>query len=787
MDKQGKIKMKTFEIKLWGTVQGVGFRPFVHRLAKEHGLTGFVANDGSCVLIVIKADNKKLEEFIRDLKQKKPQSSDIVNLQVTENTCGVIASKEKLQNVNSLFDDFIIKPSTDNSESPVFIAPDIAVCDNCLNELYRETDRRYLHPFISCMECGPRFTIIDMVPYDRENTTMSDFPMCASCLKEYKDIDNIRCHAQTVSCHDCGPQLEFVEAGKVGKLTGFEAFLRAVEILKQGGILAVKGIGGFHLCCSPFNEDSVNRLRKLKGREEKPFAVMFDNIAEIEKYCIVSSEEKKQLLSRERPIVLLKRKKSDICKSVFKSSKYLGCFMVYTPLHKMLINSVGPLVMTSANISDRPIIIDNEKIMSLMDKGLSGVLYNDRRILSGIDDSVIKVNSSTGIQFIRRARGFVPLPLYLGDRFKNVRPILACGSDLKNTFCIAQNGYAYLSQYGGDLEEEEAFRKFRENIKRFERIFKIKPEKICCDLHPGYYSSKYAKKYGIEVLEVQHHHAHILSVMAENCLYKPVIGVAFDGTGYGTDGAMWGGEFLVVSPEGFKRAGHLKYVPMLGGDSGVKEVFKTGYSYLYDSGLDIHIRDEKWPLMKAALANNINTVMSSSMGRLFDAVSFIAGIKSYSSFEGECAILLENCASDYMEAFSLTNAFYDYPMGKSVNGCMPYSYDIIEMDDKLVGDMKRCIEEIFADSLKGEDKRKIAWRFHLTVIDYILTMCTKLRELYNINDVALSGGVFQNSIVFEGAVNVLKHNGFNVFFNVKVPVNDGGISLGQVFAAMLEE
>jgi len=787
MDKQGKIIMKTYEIRIWGTVQGVGFRPFVHRLAKKHGLTGFVSNDGSCVLIVIKADNKQLEEFISDLKEKKPQSSDIVNLQVTENTCGVIAFKEEVEDTRPLYDDFRIKPSTDNSDKPIFISPDIAVCDNCLKELYQDTNRRYLHPFISCMECGPRFTIIDRVPYDRENTTMSDFPMCHSCLKEYKDIDDRRYHAQTISCHDCGPQLEFKESEKDKEITGFDAFDRAVEILKHGGILAVKGIGGFHLCCSPFNENTVIELRKLKGREEKPFAVMFDSITEIEKYCIVSDEEKKQLLSKESPIVLLKRKESDISKAVFKSSRYLGCFIAYTPLHKMLINTTGPLVMTSANISDQPIITDNEKIMSLNSKGLSGVLYNERRILTGIDDSVIKVNPSTGVQFIRRARGFVPLPLYLGDRFNKTKPILACGSDLKNTFCIAEGGFAYLSQYGGDLEGEETFKIYKENIAWFERIFRIKPEKICCDLHPGYYSSKYGREMGIEVLEVQHHHAHILSVMAENCLYNPVIGVAFDGTGYGTDGAMWGGEFLIVSTEGFKRAGHLKYVPMLGGDSSVKEAFKTGYSYLFDSGLEMHIEDEKWQLIKAAITNNINTVMSSSMGRLFDAVAFIAGIKDYSSFEGECAILLENYAAEYIETFNLNYAFSDYTLGKSVNGYKPYNYDIIELDGKLVGDMKRCIEEIFADSLKGADRRKIAWRFHFTVIDYILTMCTKMRELYKINDVALSGGVFQNSIIFEGAVNVLRHNGFNVFYNVKVPVNDGGISLGQAFAAMLNE
>ena len=326
--------MKNYEIRVWGTVQGVGFRPFVHRLAKKHGLTGSVSNDGSCVFIAIKADDKQLKEFLCDLKEKKPQISDIVNIQVTESTCGVVDYTDIELEESSLQGDFIIKPSSDSKNSPIFISPDIAMCNNCLEELYDDANRRYLHPFISCMECGPRFTIIDKVPYDRENTTMSDFSMCDSCVKEYRDDENRRHHAQTISCHDCGPQLEYKEVGKDRNITGFDAFNQAVETLKLGGVVAVKGIGGFHLCCSPFMEKSIAMLRKIKGRDEKPFAVMFDSIDEIEKYCIVSEEERKQLLSKERPIVLLKRKEADICEAVFKFRKYLVCFMAYTPLQK---------------------------------------------------------------------------------------------------------------------------------------------------------------------------------------------------------------------------------------------------------------------------------------------------------------------------------------------------------------------------------------------------------------------------------------------------------------------
>lgn len=779
MDKQSTDLMRVYEIRIWGTVQGVGFRPFVHRLAKNHNLSGYVSNDGASVLIVINAEEKQLEVFLQDLRENKPQSSEIVRLDVTEKTCGYVASGSS--------SDFKIKPSSDNSDTQVFISPDLAVCDNCLKDLYEENNRRYLHPFISCMECGPRYSIIDSVPYDRENTTMLDFPMCSSCSEEYRSLEDRRYHAQTISCHKCGPQLKFREIGNSDEVIEFEALRRAVDILKQGRILAVKGIGGFHLCCSPFDKNAVERLRELKGREEKPFAVMFDEVAQVEKYCVVNEEEKKQLLSRERPIVLLERKESDISVSVFKSSRYIGCFLSYTPLHKMLINLSGPLVMTSANLSGEPIITDNEKIMTLDAKKLSGVLYNERRILTGIDDSVVKVSLENGIQFIRRARGFVPLPIYTGGKALNSNPILACGSDLKNTFCLTQNGYSYLSQYGGDLYEVGNYNAYKENVNRLKKLLRIKPEKICCDLHPGYQSSKYAREYGIEVLEVQHHYAHILSVLAENNLSSQVIGVALDGTGYGTDGNMWGGEFLLASPYSFSRAGHLMYVPMLGGDSSVKEAWKTGYSYLYSAGLETHIDDERWHVIKAALDNNINKVLSSSMGRLFDAVSSIAGIKDYSGFEGECAIMLENYACDFQKAHKLQTIFSETGAVQPDSWWKPYNYDIIEVDGTLIGDMSLCIREIVMDSLNGVDKSAISWRFHLTVIDYILKMCTKIRELYKINDVALSGGVFQNSIIFEGAVKVLKHSGFDVFFNKKVPANDGGISLGQAYAGMFKD
>ncbi len=787
--------MKIFEIRIWGVVQGVGFRPFIHRIAEAHNLGGFVSNNGACVLIVIQAEDTQLENFLHDIKIKKPQSSEIVRIDVTEMDCGNFDSRSPwskcfasiggfIYDHDFCFDKFKILPSTDAYDNQVFISPDLAVCDNCLKDLYNSDNRRYLHPFVSCMECGPRYSIMDCVPYDRENTTMSDFSMCDSCSEEYKSIRDRRYHAQTISCHQCGPQLKFRQSASDKEITGTDAFAAFVEMLKKGKVLAVKGIGGFHLCCSSFDTIAVEALRELKGREEKPFAVMFDDLAQIERYCFFSEEERKWLLSREKPIVLLRRKESEISASVFKSSRYLGCFLAYTPLHKMIISSCGPLVMTSANVSGEPIIVDNERVMALDGEILSGALYNERRILTGIDDSVIKVSKGNGIQFIRRARGFVPLPLYLGDDVKNTGSVLACGSDLKNTFCLTQNGYAYLSQYGGDLEEVGNYVAYKQNIERLKELLRINPWIVCCDLHPEYQSSRYARECGIRVFEVQHHYAHVLSVMAENNLQKQIIGVAFDGTGYGTDGNMWGGEFLVASPDGFIRAGHLMYVPMLGGDLSVKEAWKTGCSYLYSSGLEAHIKDERWPVIKAAFEYNVNKVLSSSMGRLFDAVSYLAGIKDYSDFEGECAVLLENYAANYLSLNKLQDIFVNIETDSAYSWYKPYQYDIIDMDGVLVGDMKRCIGEIVSDSINGIDKADIAWRFHMTVIDYVVKMCTKIRKLYKINEVALGGGVFQNSIIFEGAVSMLKSNGFKVYFNTKVPVNDGGISLGQAYAAM---
>lgn len=793
-----KDLMKTFQIRIWGVVQGVGFRPFVHRIAKAHDLRGFVSNNGACVLIVIQADDKQLDNFLHDLENKKPQSSEIIRMDVSEMDCGNFDSRSPLNKCfvsiggaicdhDSCFDQFKIGPSTDACDNQVFISPDLAVCDKCMEDLFNGDNRRYLHPFVSCMECGPRYSIIECVPYDRENTTMFDFFMCNSCLEEYTSIGDRRYHAQTISCHQCGPQLKFRQSVRDKEVTGAEAFEASVEMLKAGKVLAVKGIGGFHLCASAFDTNAVEALRQLKGREEKPFAVMFDDLSEIDKYCYVSEEERELLVSREKPIVLLKRKESDISASVYKSSRYLGCFLAYTPLHKMLISSCGPLVMTSANVSGEPIIIDEERVMTLDGSILSGVLYNERRILTGIDDSVIKVSRGKGIQFIRRARGFVPLPLYLGDEVKNAGSVLACGSDLKNTFCLTQNGYAYLSQYGGDLEEVGNYVTYKQNIERLKKLLRINPETVCCDLHPQYQSSKFAREMGIRVLEVQHHYAHILSVMAENNLQKQIIGVAFDGTGYGTDGNMWGGEFLVASTDGFIRAGHLMYVPLLGGDSSVKEAWKTAYSYLYSSGLEAYIKDERWPVIKAALEHKVNMVLSSSMGRLFDAVSSLAGIKDYSEFEGECAILLENYAADYMCLNNLQDIFENIEFDGAYSWYKPYKYDIIHNNGVLVGDMKRCIGEIVSESRKGTDKATIAWRFHITVIDYVVKMCTKLRSLYKIDEVALGGGVFQNSVIFEGVVSMLTNKGFKVYFNTKVPVNDGGISLGQAYAAMLSD
>ncbi|KYH30221.1 MULTISPECIES: carbamoyltransferase HypF [Clostridium] len=739
-------KLITKKIRVWGIVQGVGFRPFVYHMAQKNNIKGTVKNIGGVVEIVAQSHIKDFNNFLYDIKTNEDNKGEIVHIEIED------VKEDK-------FNGFNIIESDVNDEVSI-IPPDISICQKCEEELLKVGDRRFKNPFISCAACGPRYTIIEKLPYDRDNTTMKDFEMCSSCRKEYTSPDSRRFHAQTISCNDCGPYLIF------DNLTDENAFEKAVDIINSGGIIGVKGIGGYHFSCSPFMESTVENLRKLKGREEKPFAVMFPDINSIEEYCFVSNEEKDLLQSKARPIVLLYRKNESMAYSTNKGSIYCGAFLPYTPLHIMLTKKCGPLIMTSANISGKSIIKDDSEILHIDSPYLQGVLYNKRKILRSVDDSVSKIIDKKP-QLIRRSRGYVPYPIFLPKNKK--LQIFAAGSDLKAAFCLYKNGSAVVSQYFGDLEEKTVLDRYKESVKDLSKLMKIQPNMAVCDLHPNYFSSKYAKTLRIPLVYVQHHHAHIASVMAEHNLKERVIGVAFDGTGYGTDGNIWGGEFLVCNGSDFQRKAHLSYTPILGGDDSMKDGRKTATCFLISSDLREYIKDDRSDIIEAAIKNNINTVLSSSMGRLFDAVSSILNIQHENHYEGQCAIELEK------EAF----------LAKKKNvKIQRFQFSIKENSRIIEIDPKPVLEDI-CRLRENEDKGSLALGFHYAVADLILNVCQIIRDEEKVNTVALSGGVFQNTILLEEALKILREKGFNVYINRKVPPNDGCISLGQTFIGLM--
>lgn len=748
MDKRKEEQIKSIALRVYGIVQGVGFRPFTTKLAYKHGITGSVKNKGGLVEITASGNSRNLDAFTHELLTSPPVNSLIVH----HETAAIPEIEYK---------EFTIEPSED-THGLVFISPDISVCEDCMRELSDKNNERYHHPFISCMSCGPRYSVIEDAPYDRDKTTMRDFEMCPMCEAEYCDRDDRRYHAQTISCHDCGPYLIFSKDRKSTERD--KAFQSAVEALNEGGIIAVKGIGGYHLVCSPFDQNTVLRLRELKLREQKPFAVMFSDMNEIKALCKVSDVEEKLLSSPARPIVLLEKNDCTLAPSVCNKSRFVGAFLPYTPLQAMLIEKCGPLIMTSANISEEPIIREDEQMLSW--QGLDGVLYNQRRISVSLDDSVVK-SAGGKTQVIRRSRGYAPLPVIMKGFEGSGGNVFAAGGQLKASFCLTAGQFAYLSQHIGDLDNESCAEVYRNSYERMKRIFRIEPELAVCDMHPAYASTEFAKSLGLSVIEVQHHHAHIASVLAEYGIEGPVIGVSFDGTGYGTDGAVWGGEFLICKDGEFERAGHLKYIDSLGGDEGMKDAAKSAMFYLYSAGLENYITDERWPVVKAAIENRINVYKNSSMGRLFDAVSAILGICEYNRFEGECAIDVENAAAEALQLLIKPKHM---------------EFGIIESGGMLLADASPVLRRLVKTN--DEDKRAVALGFHNAVSDMTADMCAKIRDKSGINDIALSGGVFQNKVLLEDVLQKLKANGFTVYINECVPSNDGGISLGQAYIGM---
>ncbi|MDO4542708.1 MAG: carbamoyltransferase HypF, partial [Bacillota bacterium] len=747
--------MKTVLIRIWGIVQGVGFRPFIAKLADKCCIKGNVRNIGGLVDITLTATPENINTFVERIKKEKPEPAEIVHIKVED-----IPYQE--------FSDFLIINSGEGDDEASMIPADLAICPDCLEDLFDQGNPRYRHPFISCMACGPRYTIIDKIPYDRENTAMVDFPMCDFCDGEYTDRQDRRYHAQTISCHNCGPQLLEYKS----RLTSEKALAKCIELLKTGGIVALKGVGGYNFLASPFNNDTVLNLRALKGREEKPFAVMFKDIDNIKFYCRTSLEEEALLTSSARPIVLLDTIRPDLAPETNKTSRYTGAFLPSMGLHHLLIEACGPLIVTSANLADMPMINDDEEMFKLYEENrhlLAAVFYHKRDIRVRVDDSVVRVIDGQP-QMVRRSKGYAPVPLYLkgSETIPKDQTILALGGQLKSAFTLSKGNFAYVSQFFGDLDADYIRKIYIENIERMKTLFRIEPKLVVTDSHPLYFShtygQEYAEKHEIPLLQVQHHHAHVASVMAEHHIDEAVIGVSFDGTGYGDDGNIWGGEFLLCRGAKFVRMGQLQYVPMLGGDNSMKEGWKSAMCYMAACGGEAEAlplaEDSRYAMVKAAIRHGVNTIYSSSMGRLFDAVAAAAGIHDENRYEGECAIMLENAAARCRE-----------------QGVAPYIMTFLFWQEE--GVYKISAATVFQAIAKGlalgVSKEALALGFHEAVAKMILSLCEKISKDTGVKKVALTGGVFQNKILMETTLSLLREEDFEIYYNISVGTNDGGI------------
>ena len=750
-------------ISIKGIVQGVGFRPFIYNLARCYSLSGYVLNNTKGVDIEVEGKKENVRLFLQDIELKSPPLSVIEEIKWEE------LSLRGYKN-------FEIKSSKKEKERFLPISPDISICNDCLRELFDPSNRRYRYPFINCTNCGPRFTIVKDIPYDRKRTTMSSFKMCEECEREYNDPSNRRFHAQPNACWKCGPQVRLLDReGKEIKTS--DPILTAASLIKEGKILAVKGIGGYHLACDATDPEVVEKLRRRKNRIDKPFAVMMLDINQVKKFCEVTPEEESFLLSPRRPIVLLKRKSQKVLpQEIAPRNKYLGVMLPYTPLHYLLLEEVKiPLVMTSGNISEEPIAYKDEDALCRLKTIADFFLVHNREIEIRVDDSVGKIVDGERV-LIRRSRGYAPQPIK--THFTSKKCIVAFGSHLKNTFCLLRKDYAIVSHHIGDLENLEALSSLEEGIEHYKKIFYCMPEVVACDLHPNYTSTalakEYSRKYSLLLIPVQHHHAHIASVLAEKKIDGKVIGVAFDGSGLGDDGSIWGGEFLIADMKEFKRIAHLRYIPLPGGEAAIKEPWRMALSFLYQiygkegkkvacQILSDVVKFEKIEAVQKLIEKNISSPLTSSAGRLFDAVSSILGIRHRINYEGQAACELETLAEEKKES--------------------SYPFRIIEKKGRFTVDTLPIIEAILAEQEKGTGLEVIATRFHWTLSQIILEVCEKIRSIFSLNKVALSGGVFQNTLIVRQVRHLLTSSGFEVLLNSSVPPNDGGISLGQVAVA----
>jgi hydrogenase maturation protein HypF len=740
------------KLQIAGLVQGVGFRPFIYRLAQELGLKGYILNDTSGVLVEAEGEKHKLDELLIRIDREKPPVSRIFSLQ-----------HAYLEDTG--FSIFEIRESNKHGDIRAAVLPDIATCEECMDEVLNPKDRRFIYLFTNCTNCGPRFSIINSLPYDRNNTSMAGFQMCPACKNEYGTETDRRFHAQPNACHECGPWIRLHDNKGNIVCEKYEAVVKTVSLIKQGEILAVKGIGGYHLVCDAASEAAVIKLRERKNREEKPIAVMFPNMDAVKEEANINALEERAITSIERPIVIVEKKDTScLSASVSPDNSTVGVFLPYTPLHHVILRKLRkPVVATSANLTDEPIVSNEKDAFERLSEIADYILTNNRGIVRRCDDSVVRIAAGRQLP-VRRSRGYAPLPVILP--FKLNKPILALGPYMNNTIALGIDDKAYMSQYIGDLDTPLAIEFYEETVKDFLELFDVDPEVVIADMHPGYHSTKFGERhFNDRLVKVQHHFAHILSCMAENGLPidAEVIGFAFDGTGYGVDKTIWGGEVLVAS-RNFRRALHLRPYKLPGGDKCVKEPCRTALSLLYETFGEKAVNLGNFPLSEnekyiliEIMKKDINSPLTSSMGRLFDAVASLTDVRHTISYHAQAAILLEQLALKSSDTGS-----YEFVIKNNII----YQLPII---DGIVEDLKAGIQ-----------KEAIARKFHTTVENIITESAELIRAETGISHVVLSGGVFQNRILIENAFRKLKETGFTPIINQMVPSNDGGISLGQV-------
>jgi hydrogenase maturation protein HypF len=756
VDDRARVRLA---VRITGVVQGVGFRPFVYTLSRRLGLTGHVGNDSQGVFVEVEGDRKTADEFLRAVRAEAPP------LAVVES---VVAREIAVAGSSG----FEILASRADQKPSALVSADTATCGDCLREMWDPVDRRYRYPFVNCTNCGPRFTIVRGVPYDRPQTTMADFVMCSDCAREYSDTADRRFHAQPVCCPRCGPRLTLLDASGVVAGDPLDA---AVARLLGGEVLAVKGLGGYHLAADARDEDAVRALRQRKHREEKPFAVMVPDLAAAARLCVLDDPAEGFLADHRRPIVLLPRRpEAPVAKAVAPGNRQLGLMLPYTPLHHLLLADFGrPLVMTSGNVSDEPIVYRDDEAWDRLATVADTMLTHDRPIHVRTDDSVVRPQRDRA-QLVRRSRGFVPTPITLAHPVRV--PVLACGAQLKNTFCLARHTRAFVSHHIGDLENYETLRSFTEGVRHFRRVFDIAPQVVAHDLHPDYLSTAFARDLaddeGLALEGVQHHHAHIASCLADNGERGPVIGVAFDGTGYGEDGTIWGGEFLLADLTGSRRAGHLSRMRLPGGATAIRQPWRMAVAALDAAGLLdeasrsggplVTRHSEAWSDVVAVARAGAGSPWTSSAGRLFDAVAALLDVRDAVSYEGQAAIELEQLA-DPTERGS-----YRVPIGDA---------------DPVVVGTTELVRACVAERRAGVPRATVAARFHNAVADAVVATCRALSSATGLRTVALSGGVFANQMLTTRVIRGLVGAGLTVLTHAQVPCNDGGISLGQTVVA----